>query len=98
MSPVFVVGRFPPPLDGQTLATERLAELVGEARSVVRVSTSAPEGDRAGDDRGAVESGAAPATTSAPAGASASDWPPRPARPSYGRRSRPTPSATPATC
>lgn len=45
-TPVAVVGRFPPPLDGQTLATDRLAELVGEARPVVRVSTSAPEGDR----------------------------------------------------
>ena len=43
---VAVVGRFPPPLDGQTLATARLAELVGEARPVVTVSTSAPEGDQ----------------------------------------------------
>ncbi|WP_412060585.1 glycosyltransferase family 4 protein [Rubrivirga sp. IMCC45206] len=43
--PVAVVGRFPPPLDGQTLATDRLAELVGASRPVVRVSTSAPEGD-----------------------------------------------------
>ena len=43
---VAVVGRFPPPLDGQTLATARLAELVGEARPVLPVSTSAPEGDR----------------------------------------------------
>ena len=45
-SPVVVVGRFPPPLDGQTLATARLADLVEEKRSVVRVSTSAPEGER----------------------------------------------------
>ena len=45
-APVAVVGRFPPPLDGQTLATDRLAELVGASRPVVRVSTSAPEGDR----------------------------------------------------
>lgn len=44
--PVFVVGRFPPPLDGQTLATARLAELVEVDRPVERVSTSAPEGDR----------------------------------------------------
>ncbi len=43
--PVFVVGRFPPPLDGQTLATARLAELVGVTRPVLRVSTSAPEAD-----------------------------------------------------
>lgn len=43
---VAVVGRFPPPLDGQTLATARLAELVAEARPVVTVSTSAAEGDR----------------------------------------------------
>ncbi len=44
--PVAVVGRFPPPLDGQTLATARLAELVAQTRPVVTVSTSAPEGDR----------------------------------------------------
>lgn len=44
--PVFVVGRFPPPLDGQTLATARLAELVAQARPVTTVSTSAPEGER----------------------------------------------------
>ena len=44
--PVVVLGRFPPPLDGQTLATERMAELVAQARPVVRLSTSAPEGDR----------------------------------------------------
>ena len=39
---VAVVGRFPPPLDGQTLATARLAELVSTACPVVTVSTSAP--------------------------------------------------------
>lgn len=44
--PVVVLGRFPPPLDGQTLATARLADLVGQVRPVVRLSTSAPEGDR----------------------------------------------------
>ena len=43
--PVVVVGRFPPPLDGQTLATARLAELVAADRPVVRFSTSAPEGE-----------------------------------------------------
>ena len=46
MSPVVVVGRFPPPLDGQTLATARLADLVGADRPVEAVSTSAPEGER----------------------------------------------------
>ena len=44
--PIAVVGRFPPPLDGQTLATARMADLVDSARPVVRISTSAPEGER----------------------------------------------------
>lgn len=41
---VVVVGRFPPPLDGQALATERLASLLGAGRRVVRVDVGAPEG------------------------------------------------------
>ncbi len=43
--PVFVVGRFPPPLDGQALATERLASLLADARRIVRVDVGAPEGE-----------------------------------------------------
>ena len=44
-----VVGRFPPPLDGQALATARLAHLVagplGGGWSVTRADVGAPEGD-----------------------------------------------------
>ncbi|HEX8299781.1 MAG TPA: glycosyltransferase family 4 protein [Rubricoccaceae bacterium] len=41
-----VVGRFPPPLDGQALATERLASLLeAPDRRVARVNVGAPEGD-----------------------------------------------------
>lgn len=44
-----VVGRFPPPLDGQALATARLADLVagplGGGWAVDRVDVGAPEGD-----------------------------------------------------
>lgn len=47
MESVAVVGRFPPPLDGQAVATARLADLVdGPDRAVVRVDVGAPEGDR----------------------------------------------------
>ena len=42
-SPAVVLGRFPPPLDGQALATERTAELIEANRPVVRVSTTAAE-------------------------------------------------------
>lgn len=42
--PVFVLGRFPPPLDGQTLATERVASLLSDEFGVRRVNTQAPEG------------------------------------------------------
>jgi glycosyltransferase involved in cell wall biosynthesis len=38
------VGRFPPPLDGQALATERLASLLASERAVTRVDVGAPEG------------------------------------------------------
>lgn len=41
---VFVMGRFPPPLDGQTIATARVADLLSAGRRVHRFSTSAPEG------------------------------------------------------
>ena len=36
---VHIVGRFPPPIDGQTLATERLASLLEEANQVRRLNT-----------------------------------------------------------
>ncbi|NNF59134.1 MAG: glycosyltransferase family 4 protein [Rhodothermaceae bacterium] len=42
-SPVFVVGRFPPPLDGQTLATARTADLIGHEHTVQCLSTSVAE-------------------------------------------------------
>lgn len=42
--PLFIVGRFPPPLDGQTLATERLASLLAGPYTVHALNTSAPEG------------------------------------------------------
>ena len=46
MSPIAVVGRFPPPLDGQAVATARLADLVdGPDLAAVRVDVGAPEGD-----------------------------------------------------
>jgi glycosyltransferase involved in cell wall biosynthesis len=37
---IFVIGRFPPPLDGQSLATKRLAELLTPAWTVQRLNTS----------------------------------------------------------
>lgn len=36
---IFIFGRFPPPIDGQTLATERLAALLEQDIDVVRVDT-----------------------------------------------------------
>lgn len=39
----FVIGRFPPPMDGQTIATEQLAALLAEALPVRRLNLSAPE-------------------------------------------------------
>lgn len=36
---VSVIGRFPPPMDGQTLATERLSELLSDSYDVVRIDT-----------------------------------------------------------
>ncbi len=48
---LIVAGRFPPPLDGQALATERLASLLagpaesGQGHRVVRVDVGAPEGE-----------------------------------------------------
>ena len=36
---VVVVGRFPPPRDGQSLATERLEQLLSERCSIVRFDT-----------------------------------------------------------
>lgn len=45
MGALAVVGRFPPPLDGQAVATARLADLLDGARRVTRVDVGAPEGD-----------------------------------------------------
>ncbi len=44
-APLIVAGRFPPPLDGQALATERLASLLDGERRIVRIDVGAPEGD-----------------------------------------------------
>jgi glycosyltransferase involved in cell wall biosynthesis len=38
--PCVVVGRFPPPIDGQTMATQRLADLLADAYSVQRANVS----------------------------------------------------------
>lgn len=51
LSPVFVVGRFPPPLDGQTLATQRLAQLLEGQRSVVTLNTEPDDGVEASDTK-----------------------------------------------
>jgi glycosyltransferase involved in cell wall biosynthesis len=42
-----ILGRFPPPLDGQAIQTDRLASLLETGRSVTRVDISAPEGELA---------------------------------------------------
>lgn len=42
---VFVIGRFPPPLDGQTLATQRVADLLTTHHTVHCVNTEPPPGD-----------------------------------------------------
>jgi glycosyltransferase involved in cell wall biosynthesis len=46
-STIIILGRFPPPLDGQAMATRRLAELVDERHNAARVNVSAPEEDQA---------------------------------------------------
>ena len=55
---VVVVGRFPPPLDGQALATARLADLLaderGGAHRVGRVDVGAPEDEALVTDGGGV--------------------------------------------
>lgn len=51
-SAVAVVGRFPPPLDGQAIATARLADLLADVQGVRRIDVGAPEGDRLGSSRG----------------------------------------------
>lgn len=48
---VVIVGRFPPPLDGQTVATERLAGLLSAQAPVTRISVSAPESGVASEVR-----------------------------------------------
>lgn len=45
MQDVFVIGRFPPPLDGQTIGTRRLAELLAPSRHVRRIDTSPPDSE-----------------------------------------------------
>ena len=40
MSVVHLIGRFPPPVDGQTLATQRLAELLAPRHTVQRFDTA----------------------------------------------------------
>lgn len=45
MQSLCVVGRFPPPLDGQAVATARLANLLDDHRRVLRVNVGATEGD-----------------------------------------------------
>ena len=42
---LFVVGRFPPPIDGQTLATARCVEALEAAFRVSRLDTEPPSGD-----------------------------------------------------
>ncbi len=44
--PVFVLGRFPPPFDGQTLATEQCASLLAPRFDVRRVNSQMPGEDR----------------------------------------------------
>lgn len=45
--PLFVVGRFPPPLDGQAVATARLADLLDSPSfEVTRIDIGAPEGEQ----------------------------------------------------
>lgn len=49
--PVFVLGRFPPPLDGQSIATSRLADLLDANHQVFRVNTEPDDGVTASDTR-----------------------------------------------
>ena len=42
---VIVLGRFPPPFDGQSVATEQLCNLIAPAWRVIRVNTEPPAGD-----------------------------------------------------
>ncbi len=42
---VFVLGRFPPPLDGQSMATQRVAELLAPSHTVHCLNTEPPAGD-----------------------------------------------------
>lgn len=42
---IVIIGRFPPPYDGQALLTRRLETLLESKYDVHRISTSAPEGD-----------------------------------------------------
>lgn len=49
---VHVLGRFPPPFDGQTLATERIASLLDRRFDVRRLDTQAPEAGHVRTDGG----------------------------------------------
>ena len=49
---VLVLGRFPPPIDGQTIATERLASLLESEVPVKRINTEQPHSP----ERGAISS------------------------------------------
>jgi glycosyltransferase involved in cell wall biosynthesis len=51
-SRVFVIGRYPPPSDGQTLATERVASFLDPKCAVTRLNTQAPEGAHVKTDGG----------------------------------------------
>lgn len=50
-SPVFIVGRFPPPLDGQSVATERLGQLLDGQYRVIRLNTEPNDGVQASDTK-----------------------------------------------
>ena len=43
--PLHIVGRFPPPLDGQAVATAHLADLLNGENRIIRVNVGASEGD-----------------------------------------------------
>ncbi len=45
-TPVIILGRFPPPVDGQSVATLRLADLLGDAYPIERLNTNFEERGR----------------------------------------------------
>ena len=50
-APILVLGRFPPPIDGQTLATERLADLLTAHTEAYRVHTGPRSGEISNAER-----------------------------------------------